>query len=731
MSISGGKSDNKEQTSENAAMTGSVLTGGEAELAANNLVEIDGEGLNLSGGIYTGGKGEKAENNTALISGKNCSLSDLALKGGDAENSLRNHVLLGDNELKNCLVAANSGKLAQQEGRVVMWSADALNTDIYGALAEGSPEGYAEDNIVYSESSVLSGGSVYGGKAPAYAFGNDVILVENTAKNCAITGGSSENEAQKNKVFIFGGDYENCTITGGEAENAIGNAIVIKDGAKMNGSSLYGGIGGNSAGNTLELWTPVTVKEAGNFQNYRFIVPQSVIRSSNFMLSVSNPVDLKDAKIGIGIQNGVSVRKGDLIHLISRTRYAGKFMAEAESLDETVLDGGTLFTAIKFSLIKNKYLLFAVAEADGDGKLRTLSGDDPAGTKKMSYLEKKEMGLGIPDDAEQEEPAGKAREEAKAPVEAQAAAMALLADGQEFAAGRLMDSAEKAAEADAEAGAAAGNGTGLAAFSAAGGGWSRYETGSHVNMSSVNFAVGLAKKIDLGWKDLTIGAFFETGGGKFTTHNSFNDEISLAGARGEGHSRFFGGGVLLSLTPRGGEGLYAKASGRAGGISAHWKTDDIAAQTLSYKTSRVYYGAHAGLGYKGRIGQDFGYDVYGNLYWTHLDGKNADILGERFRFKKADSLRTRFGTRVSYDGWQSVKPFAGAAWEREYLGTDKATVNGLKTGSPTLKGDTGVLELGLSIRPGKNSNWQIDLRAEGFAGARKGVSGQAQFTLKF
>ena len=52
-------------------------------------------------------------------------------------------------------------------------------------------------------------------------------------------------------------------------------------------------------------------------------------------------------------------------------------------------------------------------------------------------------------------------------------------------------------------------------------------------------------------------------------------------------------------------------------------------------------------------------------------------------------------------------------------------------GSPSLKGDTGVGELGLTVRPVKDSGFSFDLGVQGYTGVREGVSGSVQLKLEF
>lgn len=55
---------------------------------------------------------------------------------------------------------------------------------------------------------------------------------------------------------------------------------------------------------------------------------------------------------------------------------------------------------------------------------------------------------------------------------------------------------------------------------AAGGGKSRYSTGSHVDVEGVSMLAGLPLGNDVGLGRLTLGVFFEGGWGSYDSHNS-------------------------------------------------------------------------------------------------------------------------------------------------------------------------------------------------------------------
>jgi outer membrane autotransporter protein len=123
-------------------------------------------------------------------------------------------------------------------------------------------------------------------------------------------------------------------------------------------------------------------------------------------------------------------------------------------------------------------------------------------------------------------------------------------------------------------------------------------------------------------------------------------------------------------------------------------------------------------------------DLYGKYFWTRQAGDTVKLsTGESVRFNDTDSSRVRAGGRFSYTIDDTITPYIGAAWEYEFDGRARATTNGFSMPSPSLRGDTGVGELGLTIRAGELVS--LDLGVQGYAGKREGVTGSAQVKIEF
>jgi hypothetical protein len=73
----------------------------------------------------------------------------------------------------------------------------------------------------------------------------------------------------------------------------------------------------------------------------------------------------------------------------------------------------------------------------------------------------------------------------------------------------------------------------------------------------------------------------------------------------------------------------------------------------------------------------------------------------------------------------------GLAWEREFGGKVRASTNGLPIAAPSLRGDTGIGEIGLSITPSASLPLAFELGVQGYVGKREGVTGSLRLRIDF
>ena len=322
--------------------------------------------------------------------------------------------------------------------------------------------------------------------------------------------------------------------------------------------------------------------------------------------------------------------------------------------------------------------------------------------------------------------------------EGQTTALALASMSGDLVAGAGMQSAAAAARTAGANPAVAGGspgGWGLAPFMAVSASSLRYNTGSHVDVNGMPLMAGLAKTWQLPTTDILVGAFFEGAWGTYTSHNSFDLE-GIDPVRGKGRVRGLGGGVLtrLDLKETWLRGLYAEGSVRAGSLSTKYHSNDLrdaSGERLSYHTSNAYYGAHVGLGYLWELTDTTVLDLYGKYFWAHQKGNSITVFNDTIDYENTNSHRTRLGSRLTFAALPSLTPYVGAAWEYEFDSKTSATTYGFEVPAPSLKGSTGLGELGLEWNPTTAQNLFVDFGVQGFAGKREGVSGNLQLRYQF
>lgn len=565
----------------------------------------------------------------------------------------------------------------------------------------------------------INGGSaryVYGGYAEGTgsADGNRVTLTSGTVNS--VLGGSAKGtgNANGNTVIITGGDVH--AVYGGhaagpnnnpnhESGNADGNTVDI---GAVNVDFVYGGsseygttnnntihlrgtrvsgdvVGGsrpNSTGNTLAIHDFGT--RVGGFeyvQNLHFYLPEGTTgNSGNTMLTIKSSLgqDIRGVHIGVGVAGQRSaLQKGDVVSLMKTSR--GDLTTDAVlANDVSGMQGVSL--RYKFDLQKR-------------------STDELIATVTDAAV----------------------MEQTKSLVETRAAASALLNGGADLLSGMGMSAAEAAAAEGSNAAAAAIRSGSYEIWAAQGGSGERIETGSYVDAKGWNLAVGFAKRDAMDAGKLTYGPFVEYGRGSY---DSYLDD----GTHGDGSTSYIGGGFMAKATDA--DQRYVEASLHAGRIKSDY-SGSISGTSTSYDASNSYLAGHIGIGKKFDLGTDAALDGYAKYFCSHQGGTSATLAtGEKYDFGSVTSSRVRLGVRYTKKLMPRSEFYAGLAWEYEFGGDAAATYEGYETPSPSLKGGSGMLELGYRFTP-KEGSVSYGLSLTGWQGVRSGITGGANVSWAF
>ena len=580
------------------------------------------------------------------------------------------------------------------------------SVSVSGGTVEGATGGYALN---------ISGSAT----ATATATGNSVHVSGGTV-NWNVIGGEVSNfdgaaTATGNSVSVSGGTIKK-NVTGGYAHSASGSATATGNSVTLSGSpvfnaasKIWGGqavdihnipSGDSFTGNTLNVWnySGSKVSSVQNFQYYNFVLPASLqafsVGTVYFNDSQSFPVKGEQSKVtGISIMGGGKAPKaGDTLALIKAGNSVGQ-----------IANPGEILSGKKGLLLSYKFQINQVANS---ALTATVEGDPIFSPQGKSFSEGRVAG------------------------------MAFINQGADLAAGYGLNAAQNAAQSATSAGT-----SGFAPFFAAQGGTSRYNTGSHVDVDGFSLMTGLAWNNQTEFGKLLLGAFFETGWGNYDSHNSFNGYASV---KGDGDTKYYGGGILgrfdfLPVNFLGAPGnIYAEASLRAGWAETDFSSGDLRdplGQKANYDSGAAYYGAHLGLGSLWNITDSSSLDLYTKYFWTHQNSDSVSVTGDPVKFKSADSHRWRGGARFSHtlttESGRAFTPSIGAAYEHEFDGEAKASVYGHSIDSPDLAGGTGMGELGLSFKPSASSGLSLDFAVQGYTGVREGMTGSFQFKFEF
>ena len=709
--------------------TSGAVSGNIATMSGGTLVKAAGN--SLSGNLYGGDADEgSATGNTAQMTGGGVTNA----YGGYAESN------------------STGGKATASGNTLRISDSGTVTGNAYGGRVY-SHEGTATastNTVEISGTATLAGQYVYGGHVTGY--------------------GSFSGEAKGNTVVLDGGSFTHSApkIYGGFTSdgNANNNTIVLGahlDATALQNATLYGGYsnsGGEAVrGNTLAVQAIGThVGSINNFENLYFILPDT-INSGDVMLTVDGGKTrfaATQTNIGIAMAgNAKPLATGDTVTLLHNG--AGLENASGNALQSSDykfadLTGKTIPGVQGFSLTYNFKL-----DNDDQNIWAEVTGErqqpkPPTPPKPQPSPDPDPKPTPVPpqpvppqpEPEPQPQPGPSINPQTKAVVEGNIAALGALnlgADQLARAIGNLPLGGGSAGGSGAPnfGGSAGANGAGgmqpsgdAAAFAQLSVHDQKIESGSHVNVNGAAVLVGAAKMLPLaGGGTAAVGAFFEYGDGTFKTHNDFETGT----VRGKGDSSYYGAGVLAKamLAGSGNGAPFVEAALHAGSIRNNWHSDDLrdaaTGQRAQYNIRTPYLGAHAGAGYRWQTGEGSHVEAYGQYLYTHMDGKDTNVALDPYHFGAVKSSRTRLGAKGAWAVSPNSQAYAGAAWEHEFDGTARATAYSLEVPAPTMKGDTAVIDAGLTFAPRQNLTTNVGVT--GYAGKRKGAAANVEVQYRF
>lgn len=749
-------------------------------LTKNNQVIISGDvtvGNSIAGGFATGKSGvagSVAQGNKVevTVGGKVTG----AIRGGiSAYGSANENTVNVAGTVTGALVGGWSNNLGSGVGTANSNTVTVSGTAGDNVIGGVSVKGNADNNTVQIQGSGNLGGSVYGGQTTAAAGsanGNTVELSTGRTVGGVVYGGyakgdgSTSGSASGNKVIVSG--TVNSTVTqytgtvfGGYAltGTADNNEVTISGGTiaaqVMGGYSSTGTFGsGSASSNTVKIINGSTVSSdiyggytgMGNANSNSILIESGTIGG-----------DIYGGNTGYGTANNNSITIRGAVNLSGRTIYGGS------SSSGNAKTGNTLRfenTGGNIKAIKNIDVLGVSALADNSKALTITNGaaDDLANTtvrliaaddglqvgKQITLLTanagvitnstaldqsslKKSSNKFISYDFEEVKGqsdkivvtvTGKEADtaNARALAESRAAGVALLNQSSDL----LIDQGFGAVKFNGEDVVKDTYG-----FAITGGSSIRYNTGSFVKANGFSLIAGLAQKTTVDNGVWHWGAFFENGHSNYSTHNDGVD----GAVRGDGDATYNGGGILARFDSAG--GMYGEASMRAGSIKNKFGGFAYNGGTGSYEDRSTYYGAYLGLGQQRQLSKNTSLDIYGKYFYTHQQGSDFEVLGEQVTTAAVKSSRMQIGGRLTKQVTADVSYYGGVAWEYEFDGAADMAVAGADLAAPSLKGSSGIVEMGIRLKPSKTGKITLDLGAQGHFGKRRGFSGGLQINYSF
>lgn len=593
-------------------------------------------------------------------------------------------------------------------GMVVgMGQADAATWGIGATKFSNSYRGTGEVKIIEADTQPSADTPEILGQNPVYGNydGKGTVTIEGGTIKGSVYGGS---KADGCTVNICGGIF-NSAVNG--AKEAEGNTInIIGKGGNLDGLENKGIIevvkyisGSNTSrysNNTLNVaGTGTTAGNISNFQNLNFILPAGVTKGDDMLtLTAGDATELnKVEKITVTAANGVKLNKDDTVNLIHKTGDDRLLIWVNYAPTPSVFDNEG-----NVNPDYSQRVVIASPLTATSGKITMEALDEDAKRNDLVFTALED--ISIADDT----PEGKElADKQKSHVETRANAAALLNEGADF----MMDQGMASAKAAAKEGVKEGSRE-LAPFVAVGAGNMRYKTGSHVDSKSWHAGVGVSKQVG----DMMYGIAVE--------HGKSNYDSYVNAVHGEGDSKATGGTVFAEMKKD--SGVHYDAAVRAGRVKNDYS---CAAIGSSYNESSTYYGMSIGGGKEFAVSDKDAVDVYGRYYWAHTNSSDVTVAGAKLSFDAVNSHRTRLGSRYTHTVNDMSKLYAGLVWQYEFSGKAKATVDGDAAPAPSLKGNSGMLELGWKVEASKNM--AIDLNMSGWTGKQRGVMGGVNMQWKF
>lgn len=532
----------------------------------------------------------------------------------------------------------------------------------------------------------------------------------------SVTGGLTAGKGISAGGSIIGGTLKAASISAGDfiestgdiiADTLIGNGISAKGAIKiqgainaLNGSSMNRTIGaGDISGDSIT---------AGSINANSVTATGDITTGS---MTVTGNVDGKNITINNGASNvgGTLTAGGNLNIIGDSTLSAGtiKLTGGNDKLNITstatgiILSAGSVIDSSGNPIDMSRAVNTSNTTTKTEGLFTKVYGTAVSGSSVTSGVLSATL-----------------NENSKSVVETQVASLAGVITSADLLSNAGFSNASQAVQ---QSNAEGGSAREMVPYAAAGYGNMRQESGSYVDVQGSAFNIGFAKEVKNGSGKLLFGPMIEYGRGSY---ESYLDD----GTKGNGNTQNFGLGVMARQNND--NGTYYEGSLRYGKLTSNYNSGDLGTAGADYDTDANYCGAHLGLGKVFQLNDKNSIDTYCKFFYTNQGSSSANILGHNVEFDAVKSKRSRLGFRFNHATSDVRSIYAGLAWQHEFDGSACATADGYSTPSPSIKGNSMMVELGVNVAP-KSSPVSFDLGVSGWAGKQKGYSLNANMLWSF
>ena len=699
------------------------LVGGFNGIANSNTVTIE-QGAKasiklLAGGATANTSGEVNSNNVLIYGGTKIDEINGGISTVGGATAQKNVVTIDAPNLKVGKVAGGSSDTALLN-RVIIKQASA--DEVYGGKTTAAA-GTANQNFVYLENA--EGATVFGGWAGKEAVKNTVLL-HNSKSGTAVYGGyvsAQGTAATDNIVQVTGTSTINGDIYGAYSANAAISPQLARNSVSLNGDiTVTGGVyaaaavGNGPIGdkNALVFGGKVKAGTIGGFNDLHLLVGDDnlISGSGDYILTItgSNTLDLNGKNIDVyDFRNTPSTHSEEKYGLVKLSSSAGNNsgiqMSGNVTLHSTFLDKNW---ALKSDNVEELYLM--------DGKLvvqpptpnNPVTPSNPP-TPPSNPPTPPSNPPTTPSDPIVITPTTTANVNSESLSQNRASSIGLANQSALFAV-------------DAGLSAMKDQIYGKNFFFVGEGGMNKYGHGfNKIELNGGSVITGMMNNFD----GTLLGGFFEASWG----HSSSKESVFSA----KSNIQSYGVGVLASRE------IYPNWE-VDGSLRFGWMRNSFKGRyfdvngSADFKTNMPYASAHFGTAYNFPVSDTTTISPYARYIVSYLgsDKVNAGSAeDDRYKAKSTVSHTVRAGVKVKTQLSENFKFVGGVAIDETMGAKAKGRISGYDLKTLSVNGTTAVGELKLQAVPSSTSPWKVEIGVNGYAGKKRGVSGEASVNYRF